>query len=230
MEGIAYGESTRRVFAGDLLLLYTDGVTEAKDPEGRLFSDQRLADLLSARAFGSVEDAVKAAIEAVAAFESGVPQTDDVAILGVRFERQGSGKGRSSVKVVARNRVSEIRRVQQAFDRFAEEHRISAAARPRVELALEELLQNVIAHAFEDDREHTIEIEIEIGDGKIVVTLTDGGIPFDPLAGAEPDTSLCLERREPGGLGIHLVKKMAHELSYERRAHRNIVRLVHRVD
>ena len=55
VSGLAYRESTVQLSTGDLVLLYTDGVTEARDPDGDLFSEQRLTDLLSAHSFASVE-------------------------------------------------------------------------------------------------------------------------------------------------------------------------------
>ena len=57
------------------------------------------------------------------------------------------------------------------------------------------------------------------------ITVTDDGIPFNPLEVAKPDTSLPLEDREIGGLGIHFVLSMVDELTYERTDHRNIVTL-----
>ena len=89
--GMAYAEDALQLSAGDLMVLYTDGVTEATDSEGRFFSEERLVDLLGSRRFASAEDAVHAIRASVEEFELGTLQTDDVAVLAVRLE--GGGRG-----------------------------------------------------------------------------------------------------------------------------------------
>jgi len=53
----------------------------------------------------------------------------------------------------------------------------------------------------------------------------DNGHPFDPTAAPEPDLSLPLERRRPGGLGIHLMRSMMDRVHYRRSDGSNILRL-----
>lgn len=72
-------------------------------------------------------------------------------------------------------------------------------------------------------------VEVKVGEGRLTVTLTDDGAPFDPLAQAAPDTDLPVEARAIGGLGIHLVRKMMDEVTYQRRGDRNVVVLVKRL-
>jgi len=59
--------------------------------------------------------------------------------------------------------------------------------------------------------------------------VSDDGVPFHPLAMPSPDTTRPLDEREPGGLGIHLVRSLATETSYARRDGRNVVSLVMKV-
>ena len=58
------------------------------------------------------------------------------------------------------------------------------------------------------------------------MTITDDGIPFNPLNQRSPDTSLSIGEREIGGLGIHLVKSMADECSYTRKIDRNVLSIM----
>ena len=55
------------------------------------------------------------------------------------------------------------------------------------------------------------------------ITFVDQGIPFDPLSRKDPDTSLGLEEREIGGLGIFLVRKTMDDVSYQYRDGKNIL-------
>ena len=90
---------------------------------------------------------------------------------------------------------------------------------PTLNMALDDLLNNVVQYAFPNDpTEHRIQVDGEVRDEWVILTITDDGIPFNPLTVAPPDLSLLLHEREIGGLGIHLVRSMFDEVSY----HRNV--------
>jgi anti-sigma regulatory factor (Ser/Thr protein kinase) len=71
-----------------------------------------------------------------------------------------------------------------------------------------------------------VEVQVQLDEERLTVTITDDGPGFDPFGQAEPDTTLSVEEREIGGLGIHLVRKLMDEVSYERRDGKNVVVLV----
>ena len=81
-----------------------------------------------------------------------------------------------------------------------------------------------------DDAEHEIEINIERAKNRLTVTITDDGVPFNPLGAEIPDTTLSLADRDTGGLGIHLVRSLVDELSYQRRIDRNVVTMTSHLD
>jgi serine phosphatase RsbU (regulator of sigma subunit) len=85
MKGITYQEGTLRLASRDLLLLFTDGVTEAMDPGETLFSDERLVDLLSTQAAPSPEALTKTTLNAVQTFMGGAKQADDITILALQY-------------------------------------------------------------------------------------------------------------------------------------------------
>jgi sigma-B regulation protein RsbU (phosphoserine phosphatase) len=85
VEGMVYKEERDTMGPGDILFLYSDGVTEARDPENQMFSEDRLKELLHA---GNTDDAVAAVdntVAAVRAFEGGAEQWDDITVLGLEF-------------------------------------------------------------------------------------------------------------------------------------------------
>ena len=66
-----------------------------------------------------------------------------------------------------------------------------------------------------------------VNNGKqLIFTISDSGIPFDPTAAPEADTTLSAEERQIGGLGIHLVRQLMDEVRYERIDDKNILTLV----
>lgn len=83
----------------------------------------------------------------------------------------------------------------------------------QIAVAFEELFVNVAHYAYPGtEGEVTVEITAENGTARI--RLIDGGIPFDPVAKADPDVTLSAEDRDIGGLGIYMVKRSMDSLDY----------------
>ena len=119
----------------------------------------------------------------------------------------------------------EVAGVNAAFAKFADEHALPASVRRSVHVVLDELLTNTIVYGFAGRAGGEATVEVELRPDRVSVTLTDDGRPFNPLdvAAPAPDAGLPVEERPVGGLGIHLVRGMMDEVSYERRADRNVV-------
>jgi anti-sigma regulatory factor (Ser/Thr protein kinase) len=96
----------------------------------------------------------------------------------------------------------------------------------KLALVLEEAVANVIHHAFSDIPEpHRIAVELAIESDRITALVIDNGQPFDPSTAPGADTSLPLEERDPGGLGIRLMRRMMDQVAYQRVAGENRLRL-----
>jgi anti-sigma regulatory factor (Ser/Thr protein kinase) len=129
------------------------------------------------------------------------------------------------LEISAVNRLEEIDRVNRTFNAFAGEHGVPDAIRRKLNLVFDELLNNIISYAYQDDSEHIIGIVFSIVDNRFVVTLTDDGRPFNPLDCDDPNIELAVENRPVGGLGVHLVRSVMDEMSYERQGKNNVVTL-----
>jgi anti-sigma regulatory factor (Ser/Thr protein kinase) len=96
----------------------------------------------------------------------------------------------------------------------------------KLTLALEEAVANVISHAFLGlPPPHSIKVRLDITAQSVSAEIIDNGRPFDPTAAPDPDFSLPLEERDPGGLGIHLMQSMMDRVHYRRGDGNNILRL-----
>lgn len=85
----------------------------------------------------------------------------------------------------------------------------------RMDLAADECVTNVILYAYGDEPGN-ISLSLEKHGDLITLSITDTGVPFDPTRHADPDTSVPIEKRQIGGLGIFLTRKMVDAIRYER--------------
>ncbi len=97
-------------------------------------------------------------------------------------------------------------------------------AQMQIAVAIDELFGNIAQYAYKPDvGEATVRVEVIDTPLSVVITFIDGGVPFDPLAAAEPDTALSAEERPLGGLGIFMVKKTMDKITYRYENGRNIL-------
>ena len=113
---------------------------------------------------------------------------------------------------------TEPRRVVQLFEQFAAGTDLPAGIVQKFELALDEVLTNVVSYAFPENAEDpVVTVTMQVDGGWLKVRVQDNGPAFDPLHDAqEPDLTLSAEDRPIGGLGIFLAKSFVDTLTYER--------------
>ena len=125
--------------------------------------------------------------------------------------------------------MPEIERLATEVSRFADAHGIAPEAAGDLNLALEEVVANVITHAYPRGGAHDIRVEITAAKDRLTAQVEDDGVYFDPLRRADPDITLRIEKRSVGGLGLFFVRKVMDELSYSREAGRNRLTMAKRV-
>jgi len=86
----------------------------------------------------------------------------------------------------------------------------------QIDLAVEEIFVNIANYAYDPETgPATVRVDVAPDGTVVTITFVDNGVPYDPLAKADPDITLPAEQREIGGLGIFLVKKNMDDVSYE---------------
>lgn len=108
---------------------------------------------------------------------------------------------------------------------FAGSHGFAGPDLHNVRLIAEEVLANIIAHAYDEDRGGDIEITCRPQDppgGSLCIEFRDSGIPFD-FEAPEPELSTAVSERPVGGLGIYIVKSLASDVRYTRGGGENIL-------
>ncbi len=121
----------------------------------------------------------------------------------------------------------EVGRVASTFADFAEAHALPAPVRRSMLVALDEIVVNAVTHGATPGASGVrVTVEGSLEPDRLVVAVRDSGRPFDPFALASPDTTLSVEDRPIGGLGIYLVRQMMDEVQYSRRDNQNEVVLI----
>jgi sigma-B regulation protein RsbU (phosphoserine phosphatase) len=227
---MVFEQDTIQLGAGDLLYAFTDGVTEAMNEAEELYGEERLVEVLTAVDSNNAEKTVKATLADVRSFQGQAEQADDITILTTTYYGVPEGAESKLLKLALANRLEEIDRANAAFNEFARAEGLAVPIQRSINLVLDELLNNVISYAFADDRIHEIEVRFELAKKRLSLTLVDEGSPFNPFSSSPPDTSLSVEEREVGGLGIHIVRNVMDEVGYRRRTDKNVVILVKYLD
>ena len=96
----------------------------------------------------------------------------------------------------------------------------------QIDIAVEEIFINIASYAYKPETGKAV-VRVQVVDDPITVVITfmDNGIPYDPLAKEDPDTTLPADEREIGGLGIFMTKKAMDEISYEYKEGKNTLTL-----
>lgn len=131
-----------------------------------------------------------------------------------------------SLSITLENDRHEIGRAAAAIEAFGREHTIAGDDISAVNLALDEILANIISHAYGDGAPHFIELRLASDAGAIHVVVEDGGRPFNPLAWPPPDLDVPIERRPTGGLGLHIARSVVDSIEYRREGEKNVLTFV----
>ena len=222
VEQSPYASARMVLGPGDSLLLYTDGVTEAMDPSDTLYSDQRLERFLASNRRSSPRQIIGDLVSDVRHFASEAPQSDDITVLALLYFGTTKKIG-EELEIKLNNKVSELERFNQTLTEFGQHHGLAPRLVHDLNLALEEILTNIISYGYPDNREHEIKVRLSVQPGEVKAEVEDDGQPFNPLEASEPDTAQSLQERTIGGLGIHLVRKLMDNLEYKRQGDRNLL-------
>lgn len=123
-------------------------------------------------------------------------------------------------------KLENIAVVTDFVDEQLEEFGRPVKAQMQIDIAIDELFGNIVHYAYHPDiGPATVRVEVVEEPLSVVITFIDQGVPYDPLAKADPDVTLSAEDREIGGLGIYIVKKNMNEITYEYKDGQNILKI-----
>jgi phosphoserine phosphatase RsbU/P len=193
---------------GDILVLLSDGVYEYHDAGNEQFGEERVQEIVRHCHQGTMAGLSAALLEAVHAFAKGAPQEDDITMVLVKRD--------ATAATAHREFRRSFESIQDIFaftaDVFARMG-IAAELLPTVDLAVEELFTNMVKYSTMSDA--AVRIDMTRVDGGVEVTLTDYDVePFDITRAPDADIHLPIEQRKPGGLGLHLIRRLVDSIEY----------------
>ena len=217
MDGVTYRARSIVMMPGDLLFLYTDGVTEAEDGRGGFWGDNRLLDTLSSLKEFEPEPVCKAVRSSVSEFVGLAPQADDLTVMAIKYV----ARPERMAKVFLPTMEGLAQAAAYLDEKLAAFGLADTPEAAQLSVILDEIGSNVVRHSGAKIFELTIDkTDSPLG---VDLTISDNGSPYDPLSHVDPDTTLSAAERPIGGLGILMVKKMSNTVTYKRTGDRNVL-------
>ena len=112
------------------------------------------------------------------------------------------------------NQRDQVDTVRKFFDDYSKENKLTEKTVHDIQMALDELLTNIVNYGYEDSDEHKIDVRFGINDDAVRVEIIDDSKPYNILEKENPDISLSVEDKPIGGLGIFLIKKLMSNVDY----------------
>lgn len=191
---------------GDTLVLYTDGVTEARNSEREMLGLKRWSDIVAKN-----EDLPNA----IKHFIGQAEPTDDITLMTICKE---SPVLPMTINVPCREDQWPV--LRNAIHSFGLCIGMERKALKKYEVAAEEAIVNILHYSQAND----IEIVLSSQDSAFTIQLMDDGLPFDPTE--HTPNNKTIDERQIGGMGIHLIRQIVDEMHYERKKEKNILRMV----
>ena len=227
MDDMIYTTQETVLQPGESLFLYTDGLTEAKNENHELFGVKRIEKGLqdcTKKEFITPETIIQTMTNRVNGFVDGAEQSDDLTLLAIQYTPQEKPLVfRESLTI--NNKVSEISKLNAFVKSATSALNMEKGLASQLKLAVEEAVTNVIDYAYPNGTEGNIDIIIEADENRIRFILTDSGAEFDPTGVSKADTTLTVDERPIGGLGVFLVRNLMDSINYERTDGKNVLRM-----
>ena len=123
------------------------------------------------------------------------------------------------------NNIEEIPLLAEFVESICEQAGLDMGITMNINLAMEEAVVNVMNYAYPLGTQGKIVIEAMADDQRVKFVIVDQGAPFDPTTKEDVDTTLSIDDRPTGGLGIHLIRQIMDTINYERKGKNNVLTL-----
>ena len=226
-DDVKYVQQQAQLTDGTTMFLYTDGLTEANNPERKLFGLTRVieaANSIQQQGNTQPKQVMEAMLNTVHQFAQGAEQSDDLTMLTLQY-RQPKEKILLEETLSLFNDVHQVPELNHFVKSVGQRLNLESSLVSQLTLAVEEAVVNVMNYAYPIGTKGDITVEARGTEQSLRFIITDEGKAFDPTQTSEADTSLSAEDRPIGGLGILLVQQLMDSINYERYNGKNVLTL-----
>ena len=202
--------------AGDLFVFYSDGLTEATNPKGEMYGEERLTDLIFQNAGLENENLLKTVRQSIESFTGSKTFDDDFTCVLVRIDPDQNGALIAAMdKLEIESDLDELAGVRLFVRNFCEavpDNRIGTERIDKLEIAITEVVTNIIRHAYKNQKGRKIVIDAGLYDEKLVLMVYDRGCGFDPEDVPPPE----FDGSKYGGFGVFIIRESVDKVTYSR--------------
>ena len=127
------------------------------------------------------------------------------------------------LSITLANQRGEVERLAETVDRFGADHHIDPDDVATVNLVLDELVLNIIGHAWKDKLKHQFDVRFYLEEDTLRIEIEDDGRPFNPVDAPPPNLDVPIEQRVSAGLGIFIARSFVNAMTYRREGNRNVL-------
>lgn len=237
MEDYVYTEEFIDFYPGDRIVLYTDGVTDARNEKKDFYTENKLFEYVNKNINKDCKDLIIGINQDLSDFANGEEQYDDITLLDFDYKKvyieKDSFDLENTVVKNTKEKTLSFPVSEEAYKSLVDflkkelvENGCPDKAMSQIIVAVEELYSNVVFHGYPKGGLGNFSIKIIPDKNKVTLIMKDDATPFNPLIVKAPDITLSAEEREIGGLGIYIVKETMDEFNYERINEKNVVTIV----
>ena len=207
---------------GEQITLYTDGITEAMNEKREQYGEDRFLALANAKEYSCLLEFHLELKDDIYKFVGNAEQSDDMTYITLKYH----GDKYEYKEKMFKATQEEIPNMLGFFEEFSNEYKFEKSFVNNLKVVGDELLSNVVKYSYEDSNENIyLRLLYNIDRKEFIITIIDTGKEFNPFDVENAPVDENYKNREPGGLGILIVKKLMSEYAYDRVNNKNIVTL-----
>lgn len=220
LDTVTYTSKSLSLAHGDLFIAASDGFPESRNPEGEMYGYERMKTILSASRHLSARQIAEALLVDVNTFCGTHPQEDDRTLVVLKFEISPENRIMFNESLTVRANYEEIRQPCERLRHNLHQAGVSEEIAGQCELALQELLTNLVDHAYEGNPNGQIAVRMAGNRGQIFIQTEDTGLPAKIIMEDVhmPDPEDLAE----GGYGMAIIRSLMDDVRYETAQGKNV--------
>ncbi|HVZ31226.1 MAG TPA: SpoIIE family protein phosphatase, partial [Polyangiaceae bacterium] len=224
LEGEVYNQTVVPFEPGDLLLFFSDGITEARNARKELFGVERLEACLESHADLAPAALVEAIRGEVVEFARSNALSDDLTAVALRVEEWQPAVAQAELEISSElERLHEVREFVRRFCSSLPGGAMDDESIGALELAVNEAASNIVKHAYQGRSEQKIQLEAEAFPSHVCMRLHHFGPTFDASAVPAP----AFDGSRDSGFGVYMISRSVDGVRYHRDARgRNCISLI----